>query len=72
MAISKRWKLALISRSVSKTSHRETISLFRTSGRVPACRIVVTLDRRPPSPSLLDHSQRRNQSAAHGAIETAA
>jgi hypothetical protein len=49
-----------------KTSHRETISLFRTSGRVTACRIVVTPDRQPPSPSLLDRSQRRNQSAAHG------
>jgi hypothetical protein len=43
----------------------------RTNGRVPGYRIVVTLDRRPPSPSLLDRSQRRNQSAAHGSIETA-
>jgi hypothetical protein len=46
------------------------MNLFRTSGRVPECRIVVTFDRRTPSPSLLDRSQRRNQSAAHGSIET--
>jgi hypothetical protein len=32
----------------------------RTNGRVPARRIVVTLDRRPPSPLLLDCSQRRS------------